>query len=249
MKHSLFAVICFAVATAFAQPGIEDDAELASTEEVAAPADEAAASAEKDEFGEFDDVPSASADSDDEDANAPAATAAASEEEECDEDEEDCEEGEDDTESVDVAGEVDNTEADERDYAAYDASESGVDRFGIADEVRFWSAIGLAAVSVGSIVMGVLQHMKANEAKAAYDDLADVEETLLSAVSTACGGDAACEVAMIQKADLGDGYTIADLQKRMDTNKETQDSYALWRNVWFGVAGVTLTAGIVLYVW
>lgn len=248
MKHSLFAVICFAVATAFAQPGIEDDAELASTEEVAAPADEAAAPAEKDEFGEFDDVPSASANSSEEEGSSEE-VAAASEEEECDEDEEDCEEEEEDAEDVNVAGEVDNTEADERDYAAYDASESGVDRFGIADEVRFWSAIGLAAVSVGSIVMGVLQHMKANEAKAAYDDLADVEETLLSAVSTACGGDAACEVAMIQKADLGDGYTIADLQKRMDTNKETQDSYALWRNVWFGVAGVTLTAGIVLYVW
>ena len=245
MKHSLFAVICFAVATAFAQPGIEDDAELASTEETT---EEVAAPAEKDEFGEFDDVPSASADSSEEEGSSKK-VAAASEEEECDEDEEDCEEEEEDAEDVNVAGEVDNTEADERDYAAYDASESGVDRFGIADEVRFWSAIGLAAVSVGSIVMGVLQHMKANEAKAAYDDLADVEETLLSAVSTACGGDAACEVAMIQKADLGDGYTIADLQKRMDTNKETQDSYALWRNVWFGVAGVTLTAGIVLYVW
>ncbi|MCQ2060773.1 MAG: hypothetical protein MJY47_04205 [Fibrobacter sp.] len=247
MKHSLFAVICFAVATAFAQPGLEDEdgvdaAGTEATEEVAAPAEEAAP--EKDEFGEFDDEETAESSEE-----SPTETAAANEEE-CDEDEEDCDgEEESDAEDVNVAEEVDNTEADERDYAAYDASESGVDRFGIADEVRFWSAIGLFAASAGSIVMGVLQHMKANEAKSAYDDLADVEETLLGAVSTACGGDAACEVAMIQKADLGDGYTIADLQKRMDTNKETQDSYALWRNVWFGVAGATLTAGIVLFVW
>ena len=246
MKHSLFAVICFAVATAFAQPGLEDEdgvdaAGTEATEEVAAPAEEAAP--EKDEFGEFDDEPSAADET---------ASAAAGAEEECDEEEEDCEEETAEAEDVDVATEVDNTAADERDYAAYDASESGVDRFGIADEVRFWSAIGLAAVSVGSIVMGVLQHMKSNEAKAAYDDLADLEETLLGQISSVCGAEnKACQVAMIQKADLtsGGGYTVASLQERMETNKDTQDSYALWRNVWFGVAGATLTAAIVLYVW
>jgi ABC-type transporter lipoprotein component MlaA len=54
---------------------------------------------------------------------------------------------------------------------------------------------------------------------------------------------------MIQKADLGNGYTIAELQKRKKTNKDTQDSYAMARNIWFGVAGLSLTAAIVLYVW
>ena len=33
------------------------------------------------------------------------------------------------------------------------------------------------------------------------------------------------------------------------TNKKTQDSYAMARNIWFGVAGLSLTAAIVLYVW
>jgi hypothetical protein len=48
---------------------------------------------------------------------------------------------------------------------------------------------------------------------------------------------------------LGNGYTNAELQKRKKTNKDTQDSYAMARNIWFGVAGLSLTAAIVLYVW
>jgi hypothetical protein len=182
------------------------------------------------------------------DAEAGAATAAASDEEECDEDDEDCEE-EEDEEEYDVADNVDNSEADARDNAAYDASSDVTDRFGIADEVRFWSAVGLAAVFVGSAVMGVIQHMKSNEAKDAYDDLSDVEDQLLGEVDKACNFDGKCREAMIQKADLGNGYTIAELQKRKKTNKDTQDSYATARNIWFGVAGLSLTAAIVLYVW
>ena len=176
------------------------------------------------------------------------AAAAANDEEECDEDDEDCEE-EDEDEDYDVASNVDNSEADARDDAAYDASSDVTNRFGIADEVRFWSAVGLAAVFVGSAVMGVLQHMKANEAKDAYDDLSDVEDQLLGEVDRACNYDGKCREAMIQKADLGNGYTIAELQKRKKTNKDTQDSYSTARNIWFGVAGLSLTAAIVLYVW
>ena len=186
------------------------------------------------------------------------AAAAANDEEECDEDDEDCEE--EDEDEYDVAGNVDdtNSEADARDNAGYDASSDVTDRFGIADEVRFWSAVGLAAVFVGSAVMGVLQHMKANEAKDAYDDLSDVESQLIAEVEKACtspteGLDGKCREAMIQKADLGMGngetYTIAKLQQRKKTNKKTQDSYSTARNIWFGVAGLSLTAAIVLYVW
>ncbi len=179
------------------------------------------------------------------------------EEEECEEDDPDCEEeDEDDEEEYDVAGDVDssNEEADNRDQAAYDASSDVTNRFGVADEVRFWSAVGLAAVFVGSAVMGVLQHMKSNEAKDAYDDLDEVESSILAEVDRACMDSegkvvASCRTAVIEKADLGGGYTIAELQKRKKTNKKTQDSYAMARNIWFGVAGLSLTAAIVLYVW
>ena len=190
------------------------------------------------------------------DADAAGAGPKDDEEEECDEDDEDCEE--EDEDEYDVAGNVDdtNSEADARDNAAYDASSNVTDRFGIADEVRFWSAVGLAAAFVGSAVMGVIQHSKANEAKDAYDDLDDVEKKLISEVNKACTSsdglvDGKCREAMIQKADLsnGNGYTIAQLQARKKTNKKTQDSYAMARNIWFGVAGLSLTAAIVLYVW
>jgi hypothetical protein len=47
----------------------------------------------------------------------------------------------------------------------------------------------------------------------------------------------------------GSGYTLKDLEARMDTNKKTRDSHATARNIWFGVTGVSLTAAIVLFVW
>ena len=48
------------------------------------------------------------------------------------------------------------------------------DRFGIADEVRFWSGVALA-VAAGSAVAGILQHMEANKASDAYDKLSGLK--------------------------------------------------------------------------
>jgi hypothetical protein len=47
----------------------------------------------------------------------------------------------------------------------------------------------------------------------------------------------------------GNTYTLNTLNSRIDTNKKTMDSYTLFRNVWFGVTAVSLTASIVLFVW
>ncbi len=197
---------------------------------------------------------SATADADAEAAEFAAADSAGGEdEEECEEDDPECEE---EDEGYDTASDTDatNEAADQRDLAAYNASSDVTDRFGIADEVRFWSAIGLAAVFVGSAVMGVIQHSKANEAKEAYDDLNDLEKQLIAEVDNACTGadgkvDGKCKEAVIQMAPLANDYTIAKLQERKKTNKKTQDSYSTARNIWFGVAGLSLTAAIVLYVW
>ena len=192
---------------------------------------------------------SPNADAEAENAEFAAADAGGDEEEECEEDDPDCEEDEDD--SYEVADNVDatNEAADNRDNAAYNASSDVTDRFGIADEVRFWSAIGLAAVFVGSAIMGVVQHSKANEAKDAYDDLDDVEKKLMAEVDVACNGDEKCKEAVVQMAPIANDYTIAKLRERKKTNKKTQDSYTSARNIWFGVAGLSLTAAIVLYVW
>ena len=199
---------------------------------------------------------SATADADAEAAEFAAADSAGGEdEEECEEDDPECEE-EDEDEGYDTASDTDatNEAADQRDLAAYNASSDVTDRFGIAEEVRFWSAIGLAAVFVGSAVMGVIQHSKANEAKEAYDDLNDLEKQLIAEVDNACTGadgkvDGKCKEAVIQMAPLANDYTIAKLRERKKTNKKTQDSYSTARNIWFGVAGLSLTAAIVLYVW
>lgn len=190
-----------------------------------------------------------------EEEEAPAPEVASSEEEECDEYDPDCEEEEED-EDIDVKGDLDesNSRADERDYAISDASENATDRFGIADEVRFWTAVGLSALAVTGAVVGVMQQMEANKAKDAYDDLDEVHSGIMAGITSACAADkepAACEVAMKQYATYNttEKYTLADLEARMDTNKKTQDSYTFARNLWFGVTAVSLTAAIVLFVW
>lgn len=187
---------------------------------------------------------------------APAPEVASSEEEECDEYDPDCEDEEEEDEDIDVKGDLDesNSRADERDYAISDASENATDRFGIADEVRFWTAVGLSALAVTGAVIGVMQQMEANKAKDAYDDLDLIHATIMSGITNACANDkeqAACEVALKQYADFTttEKYSVLDLEARMDTNKKTQDSYTFARNLWFGVTAVSLTAAIVLFVW
>ena len=187
--------------------------------------------------------------------------------EECDEYDPDCEdedEDEDEDDDIDVEGDLDrsNARADARDYALSDASENATDRFGIADEVRFWTAVGLTALAATGAIVGVMQQMEANKAKDAYDALDEVHAGIMDGIHKACYGDpdngkpadkepAACEVALKQFANYTTElpYSLADLEARMDTNKKTQDSYTFARNLWFGVTAVSLTAAIVLFVW
>lgn len=181
-----------------------------------------------------------------EEESAPAPVAAASSnDDECEDYDEDCDDDED-LSAYRTSAPVDNTSADSRDYAANSASESATDRFGIADEVRFWSAVGLSALAVTSIVIGVMQHSKANEAKDAYDELNDLNNSLLKV----CEGNKACESAMSQNASNSNGtWTLENLQARIKENKKIQDSYASARNIWFGVAGLSIAGAVTLFVW
>ena len=169
-------------------------------------------------------------------------TASSSDDEYCDDYDPDCE----DEDEYDVKGDIDrsNREADARDYSADEASENATDRFGIADEVRFWSAVALSAVAVGSAVMGVLQTMKANEAQDNYDKYSELNDKMLKG----CGGNEQCEVAVSKYGKNGD-WSVADMQEKMATNKKTHDSYATARNIWFGVTAASLVGSIVLFVW
>lgn len=180
---------------------------------------------------------------------APVETAAASSEDEyCDEDDEDCEEDDEDLSKYRTSAPIDNT-ADSRDYAASEAASDVGDRFGIADEVRFWSAVGLAALAATSIVIGVLQHSEANKAQTAYDDLAEIHDNIMAQ----CNGDAHCEAIMLDKGsyqiDQAHAWTMSNLVSRMNANKDTHDSYATARNIWFGIAGASIAGAVVLFVW
>ncbi|WP_294111681.1 hypothetical protein [uncultured Fibrobacter sp.] len=174
--------------------------------------------------------------------------ASSSDEEECDEYDPDCEdEDEEDYTSYKTSAPVDNTSADDRDYAASDAASDVGDRFGIADEVRFWTAVGLSALAVTSAVIGIVQHSKAGEAQDAYDELSEINDKILSACNTDANPDK-CRAVMSEKAGNSD-WSLANMQKRMDENKKTHDSYATARNIWFGVAAGAIAGAVVLFVW
>lgn len=176
--------------------------------------------------------------------------ASSSDEEECDEYDPDCEdEDEEDYTSYKTSAPVDNTSADDRDYAASDAASDVGDRFGIADEVRFWTAVALSAVAGAGIVMGVLNHSKAGEAQDAYDELSEINDKILSACNVPDEPNPdKCRAIMSEKAGNSD-WSLANMQKRMDENKKTHDSYATARNIWFGVAAGAIAGAVVLFVW
>ena len=169
--------------------------------------------------------------------------ASSSDEEECDEYDPDCEdEDEEDYTSYKTSAPVDNTSADDRDYAASDAASDVGDRFGIADEVRFWTAVGLSALAVTSAVIGIVQQSKAGEAQDAYDELSEINDKILSACNVPDEPNPdKCRAIMSEKAGNSD-WSLANMQKRMDENKKTHDAYATARNIWIGVA-------VVLFVW
>ena len=167
---------------------------------------------------------------------------------ECTDDDEDCEE-------YDVVGDVaaTNQAADEFDYSASDAANDVTNRFGIADEVRKWSAWGLVALAAGGAVVGVMQHMDYSDAKDAYDKTGDMIDEHKESIRNACtdeGGhlDAKCETSMLWYYSQPE-QTLYNLEQKKSTNKKTMDSYALYRNIWFGVTAVSLTGAIVLFTW
>ena len=158
----------------------------------------------------------------------------------------------------DVSGDLNksNSYADSRDYSASAAAQDVKDRFGIADEVRFWSAVALSAVAAGSAVIGILQQMKSSEANGAYKDLENIADAVEGKIKEACStqGDPQRCIKVFKETDskkifIVDDWTYADLQRRMKINKDTKDSYATGRNIWFGVTAVSLTAAIVLFAW
>lgn len=187
--------------------------------------------------------------SDDEDSDEATETAAASSyDEDCDDDE-DCDE---DLSKYRTNAPIDES-ADGRDYAAGSAASDITDRFGIADEVRFWTAVGLSALAAASIVLGITQHSSANKAQDAYDEL----NSIYTVIMKDCNGNKVCEDKVLQSGQLSmkDDYgepmlwTVKDLKSRINTNKKTHDSYATARNLWFGLAGASIAGAVVLFVW
>ena len=167
------------------------------------------------------------------------------------------------SDKVNVSGDLNqsNAQADSRDYSAAAAAQDVKDRFGIADEVRFWSAVALSAVAAGSAVIGVLQQMKSSEANDANKKLTEVQDVVDKKIVTACqsfSNPDACinyfkttndPKAFNAQTEKGERWTYTRLQNRIKTNNDTRDSYAMGRNIWFGVTAISLTTAIVLFAW
>jgi hypothetical protein len=196
---------------------------------------------------------------------APAASASTAPAQECDEFDVSCDEdilAAKNSNSYNVSGDLNstNSRADARDYSASAAAQDVKDRFGIADEVRFWSAVALSAIAAGSAVIGVLQQMKASEADKAYKDLDGVANIVSQKIEKTCKegiagvtNQDACISYYKNTRDEGafmfNNWNYAGLQDRMKINKDTKDSYAMRRNIWFGVSALSLTTAIVLFAW
>lgn len=196
---------------------------------------------------------------------APAASASTAPKQECDEFDVSCDEdilAAKNSNSYNVSGDLNstNSRADARDYSASAAAQDVKDRFGIADEVRFWSAVALSAIAAGSAVIGVLQQMKASEADKAYKDLDGVANIVSQKIEKTCKegiagvtNQDACISYYKNTRDEGafmfNNWNYAGLQDRMKINKDTKDSYAMGRNIWFGVSALSLTTAIVLFAW
>ncbi|MCK9181362.1 MAG: hypothetical protein M0P13_00580 [Fibrobacteraceae bacterium] len=178
---------------------------------------------------------------------APALAMEDSSDEYCDDNDPDCEE---DT-TYDVSSDATRTtaQAENDQYSANDAANDVTNRFGIADEVRKWSAWALVAVAAGSATAGVMQHMKYSDAKDAHDDLDDLIQQHKDAIKSACGDDSKCYNAMIWYETNDKSSYLSDLTERNKTNQKTMDSYSTARNIWFGVTAVSLTGAIVLFTW
>ena len=185
-------------------------------------------------------APAAAEEEEEEESVAAAPAVPSSQAEECDEYDPDCEDEDDE----DYSKYKTSAPIDDSDYTATDAARDVGDRFGIADEVRFWTAVGLSALAVTAAVIGIMQHSKANEAKDAYDDL----KTLNAQILSACEGDSKCEEIMASQVRQ-DTWNLRDLQKRMDEDKKTQDSYTSARNIWLGVSAASIAGAVVLFVW
>ncbi len=166
---------------------------------------------------------------------------------ECDENDPDCEY--EDEYEYDVAGDVTETvsTADSRNYSAQDAVSDVKDRFGMGDEIRWWSAWALVAVAAGTAVTGVLQQMKYSEASDEYSATDDLIKQHKDAIASQCGGDAQCITAMEWLAN--ESGELGKLKQRNKTNQKTMDSYSMSRNIWFGVTAASVTGAIVLFVW
>lgn len=192
---------------------------------------------------------SSSSSEDDTYAAAAAESSSSADDEYCDDDDPDCE-SEDDY-NYDVQGDVGETasRANDEDYASSDAANDVTNRFGIADEVRKWSAWGLVGVAAAGIGVGIYDQMQYSDAKSAYDDVNDVIDSHKANIESACGGKNSCYEALLWYEKQDETSAISQLESRNKKNKDAMDSYSMARNIWFGVAAASIAGAIVLFTW
>ena len=188
----------------------------------------------------------------------PESSSSSDDDEYCDDDDPDCE-TEDDY-NYDVKGDVSETanRANDESYAADEASNDVTNRFGIADEVRKWSAWGLVGVAALGIGVGIYDQMQYSDAKSAHDDVSDLMDKHKESIAAACGGKNSCYESVVwyesndiayQNGTKQEHAALYTLKKKKSKNKDTMDSYSTARNIWFGIAALSIAGSIVLFTW
>jgi hypothetical protein len=99
--------------------------------------------------------------------------------------------------------------------------------------------------------------MKSSEANDAYKQLEAVANAVEPKIGNVCSDPRVTDkdycTKMYKETNEAvftvTNWTYSDLQRRMKIDKDTKESYATARNLWFGVTAVSLTTAIILFAW
>jgi hypothetical protein len=158
------------------------------------------------------------------------------------------------------------------DYSRSAATRSATDIFGNRDEYIFWSAVGFAAVFVGTGIIGVLQNSKRLAANDAISVANTKRQDVLDDIRRACDekgdiieivkcvdkwvaiaeGNAKLEGNELIDPNTGmqmDVLALKRINDNIEGNKKVKDSYQRSSVIWFTTAGLSAAISITLFLW
>jgi len=138
--------------------------------------------------------------------------------------------------------------------ARHDNANAAVDdidaKFGRQDEYRRWAGWGLVASAVVSIGVGAMQQFNYNKAKKTTDKQVEARDALLDQLYNDCpsANQTTCYEAA-QFVGNQPGQPLYLYNAVIASDKKTTNSYSTGRNIFFGIAALSIAGSVVLFTW